>query len=132
MLRGTYLILENSSSKTSFSPTDHLCTPFFTQNGRQMYFYQNWYEHGGSNLSQKNHLTVTFHFIWIKPKYILYCALGDKNKNKKLQKHSPDHAKRTVIYTIPVSHIPSEALKSDELLHLIHSNSEKKKKLVTY
>lgn len=43
----------------------------------------------------------------------------------------------TMIYTVPVFHIPSEALKSDELLHLIHSdlkqtNKKPKTKLVTF
>lgn len=39
-----------------------------------------------------------------------------------------------MIYTVPVSHIPSEALKSDELLHLIHSDQNKQQnpKLVTF
>lgn len=34
--------------------------------------------------------------------------------------------KTTVMYTVPVFHIPSEVLKSDELQHLVHSDLKTK------
>lgn len=118
------LILENSNNRTHFSKL-FMCTIFpYRMESTCVFIGRTDTKIGWFFWQRFEPQTLIVCFIWIKPEYILYCALGDKTTKIQSWPQKP-----TVIYTIPVSHIPSEALKSDESLHLIHSNLEKKKEV---